>query len=78
MNDAFVLNASIGKLIYINRKVSMNININVDNILNNDEIMSNAFQQGRIDRTNWNMNKYPNKYQYSQGTKVFVNVGIRF
>ena len=78
MNDAFVLNASIGKLIYINRKVSMNINVNVDNILNNDEIMSNAFQQGRIDRTNWNMNKYPNKYQYSQGTKVFVNVGIRF
>ena len=40
--------------------------------------MNNAFQQGRIDRTNWNMNKYPNKYQYSQGTKVFVNVGIRF
>ncbi len=78
MNDAFVLNASIGKLIYINRKVSMNINVNVDNILNNDEIMSNAFQQGRIDRTNWNMSKYPNKYQYSQGTKVFVNVGIRF
>lgn len=78
MNDAFVLNASIGKLIYINRKVSMNINVNVDNILNNTKIMNNAFQQGRIDRTNWNMNKYPNKYQYSQGTKVFVNVGIRF
>lgn len=78
MNDAFVMNVSIGKLIYINRKVSMNINVNVDNVLNNTKIMNNAYQQGRIDRTNWNLSKYPNKYSYSQGTKVFVNVGIRF
>ncbi|MDE6080671.1 MAG: hypothetical protein K2F70_00200, partial [Muribaculaceae bacterium] len=78
MNDAFVMNVSVGKLIYINRKVSMNINVNVDNVLNNTKIMNNAYQQGRIDRTNWNMSKYPNKYSYSQGTKVFVNVGIRF
>lgn len=78
MNDAFVLNASIGKLIYINRKVSMNVNVSVDNILNNEKIMTNAYQQGRMDRTTWNPDKYPCKYQYSQGTKVFVNVGIRF
>lgn len=78
MNNAFVLNFSIGKLIYINRKVSLNINLNVDNITNNRNIMQNAYQQGRIDRTDWNMNKYPNKYTYAQGTKVFLNVGVRF
>lgn len=78
MNNAFVLNLSIGKLIYINRKVSMNINLNVDNITNNRNIMQNAYQQGRIDTTDWNLNKYANRYSYAQGTKVFLNVGVRF
>ncbi len=78
MNNAFSLNASIGKLIYINRKVSLNINLNVTNITNNRNIQQNAWQQGRIDRKDWNMDKYPNKYSYSQGTKVFLNVGVRF
>ncbi len=78
MNNAFSLNLSIGKLIYINRKVSMNINLNVDNITNNRNIMQNAYQQGRIDRTDWNLDKYPNRYTYAQGTKVFLNVGVRF
>ena len=78
MNNAFSLNLSIGKLIYINRKVSMNINLNVDNITNNRNIMQNAYQQGRIDRTNWNLEKYANRYSYAQGTKAFLNIGIRF
>ncbi len=78
MNNAFTLNVSIGKVIYINRKVSMNINLNVDNITNNRNIMQNAYQQGRIDNKNWNPEKYPNKYTYAQGTKVFLNVGVRF
>lgn len=78
MNNAFTLNVSIGKVIYINRKVSMNINVSVDNITNNRNIMQNAYQQGRIDNKNWDMNKYPNRYSYAQGTKAFVNVGVRF
>ncbi len=78
MNNAFSLNFSIGKLIYINRKVSLNVNLNVDNITNNKNIMQNAWQQGRLDTQDWNLNKYPNKYSYAQGTKVFLNVGVRF
>lgn len=78
MKDAFVLNASIGKVVYINRKITMNFNLSVDNILNNKKIMNNAYQQGRIDTKDWNPTKYANKYSYSQGTKVFLNVGIRF
>lgn len=78
MNNAFSLNVSIGKVIYINRKVSLNINLNVDNVTNNRNIMQNAYQQGRIDRNDWNMDKYPNRYSYAQGTKVFLNLGVRF
>ena len=78
LNDAFVLNASVGKIIYINRKVSLNINVNVDNITNNRKIQTYAYQQGRFDYTNYNASKYPNRYFYAQGIKVFVNVGVRF
>lgn len=78
LNDAFLLNASIGKVVYINRKVSMNFNLNVDNILNNRKVMTYGYQQGRFDYTNYDSNKYPNKYSYAQGIKVYFNVGIRF
>ena len=78
LNDAFVLNASVGKIIYINRKVSLNINVNVDNITNNRKIQTYAYQQGRFDYTNYNASKYSNRYFYAQGIKVFVNVGVRF
>ena len=78
LKDAFVLNASIGKLVYINRKVSMNFNLNVENILNNKNIQTYAYQQGRFDYTNYDSTKYPNRYFYAQGIKVYLNVGIRF
>ncbi|MCM1519489.1 MAG: TonB-dependent receptor [Lachnoclostridium sp.] len=78
LNDAFVLNASIGKVIYINRKVSLNLNLNVDNILNNRKIQTYGYQQGRFDYTNYDATKYPNRYFYAQGIKVYFNVGVRF
>lgn len=78
LNDAFVLNASIGKVIYINRQVSLNLNLNVDNILNKKNIQTYGYQQGRFDYTNYDSAKYPNKYFYAQGIKVFFNVGLRF
>jgi len=78
LRDAFVVNASIGKLVYINRKVSMNFNLNVDNLLNNKKIQTYAYQQGRFDYTNYDSTKYPNRYFYAQGIKVYLNVGIRF
>ncbi len=78
MRDAFVLNASVGKVININRKVSLNINVSVNNVLNNRKIQTYGYQQHRLDSRNYDINKYPNKYQYAQGIKAFVNVGVRF
>ncbi|MCH5245389.1 MAG: TonB-dependent receptor [Muribaculaceae bacterium] len=78
LNDAFVLNISIGKIIYVNRKVSLNLNLNIDNVLNNRNIMTYGYQQGRFDYTNYDSMKYPNKYTYGQGIKIFFNVGVRF
>ena len=78
LKNAFSLNVSVGKLIYINRKVSLNLNLNVNNVLNNRDIVTNAYQQGRLDTKKYIRDKYPNKYQYAQGVKVFFNVGVRF
>lgn len=78
LKDAFSLNVSVGKLIYINRKVSLNINLNINNILNNRDIVTYAYQQGRLDTNNYIRDKYPNRYTYAQGIKVFLNAGVRF
>lgn len=78
LKNAFSLNASVGKLLYINRKVSMNFNLSVNNILNNKDVVTYAYQQGRLDTKNYDRDAYPNKYTYAQGIKVFFNVGVRF
>lgn len=78
LNDAFVLNASVGKVVYINRKVSLNVNVSVNNVLNNRKIQTYGYQQHRLDSQNYDISKYPNKYSYAQGIKAFVNVGVKF
>ncbi len=78
LKNAFSLNLSIGKVIYINRSVTMNINLNVNNVLNNKDVCTYAYQQGRIDTKDYNRDKYPNKYSYAQGVRAFLNLGIRF
>lgn len=78
LKNAFTLNVSIGKLIYINRKVSLNLNLNINNILNNRNVVTYAYQQGRVDTKNYDRGAYPNRYSYAQGVRVFFNAGIRF
>ena len=73
-----MLNASVGKLIYINRSLSLNLNLSVSNILNNKDLVINAFQQSRVDTKRYNINSFPTKLQYAQGIKVYFNVGVRF
>lgn len=78
LNSAFVLGASVGHVIYLNRRASLNLNLNVDNILNNKKIMTSGYQQGRFDYKNYTTGKFPNKIYYAQGIKIYLNVGVRF
>ncbi|MDE6134478.1 MAG: hypothetical protein K2F79_02765, partial [Muribaculaceae bacterium] len=78
LKNAFTLNASIGKLIYVNRKVSLNINLNLNNILNNRDVVTYAYQQGRLDTKAYNPDAYPNRYSYAQGFRMYLNIGVRF
>lgn len=77
MNNAFVLNASIGKVLYTSFG-SINFNLGITNMLNNRNIMVFGQQQNRFDYDTFNVNKWPNRIRYAQGIKINFNVGIRF
>ena len=80
LNEALVINASIGHVIYINRSASFNINLNLNNILDNKNIQTGGYQQGRTDTKDYTntSTKFPNKYYYGQGFKMFLNLGLKF
>ncbi len=77
LKNAFVMNFSVGKVIYTHFG-SLNFNVSVNNFLNNRNIQTGGYQEGKFDYTNYDVNKFPNKIYYAQGIRVFVNVGIRF
>lgn len=77
LNNAWVVNASVGKVIYTGFG-SVNFNLSVNNLLNNRNIQTGGWQEGKFDYTNFNVNKFPNKIYYAQGIRVYFNVGIRF
>ncbi|MDE6853951.1 MAG: carboxypeptidase-like regulatory domain-containing protein [Muribaculaceae bacterium] len=81
IRNAYSLNASIGKLIYINRKVSLNINLNLNNITNNRNVVTYAYQQGRMRTSGTNAydrNAFPTRFSYAQGFRAYLNIGVRF
>ena len=42
------------------------------------DIQTGGYQQSRFDYKNYSADKYPNRYYYAQGIRIFANVGIRF
>ncbi len=82
--NGFIVNASVGKLIYLkNRSQSININLSLNNVLNNTKMATGGFQQGRLPLSDGaidkrNLDKFPNKYYYAQGFNFFVNLGYKF
>ena len=77
LKNAWSLNLSIGKVVYL-RNVSLNFNLNVNNVLNNRNVVTYAYQQGRLDTKEYERGTYPNRYSYAQGIRVMFNAGIRF
>lgn len=77
LNEALVVNMSIGKTINLKRAV-LNLNLNINNLLNNTSIQTGGYQQGRFDYKNYTTAKFPNKYYYAQGIRINFTVGVRF
>ena len=83
LQGGFLLDLSIGKLIYFKNRSALSINLSVNNILNT-ALITGGYQQGRIpwdyknEKITTNYGKYPNKYYYAYGTNFFLNIGYRF
>jgi len=74
--DVYTLDLSIGKILYLKNRKSMNFNASVNNLLNKKDIRTGGYEQGRMDITA--PNKFLSKYYYMQGINCFVNVNYKF
>jgi hypothetical protein len=83
LQGGFLLDASLGKLIYLPQRRSLNVNLSMSNILNNQKMITGGFQQARLPLVDGavdagNLNRFPNKYYYAWGFNMFLNIGYRF
>ena len=79
---AFVLNANVSKLWYIQRKYQLGFSLEVKNILNNTDIRTGGYEQTRL-RSNYDYGtlryeRFPSKYFYLYGINYYLNVYFRF
>ena len=49
----------------------------VTNLLNNKNLVTTAWEQYRFDYTNYNVNKYANKYYYAFGTTFYLGINFQ-
>lgn len=76
----FILNASIGKSWYIDRKYNIGFSLEIKNILNNKWLKTGGYEQSRlIDSENdERYYRFDSKYFYMQGINYMLNIYFRF
>lgn len=53
-------------------------NVGVQNLLNNQDLITTAYEQLRFDVTTHDINKFPAKYAYAYGATYFASIALRF
>ncbi len=89
--NRFIIDASVGKLIYLPNRQSLSINLSVTNLTNNTHFKTGGYQQARLPRAvrqgqldyhnssiTANAWKYPSKYYYAWGINFFLTVTYKF
>lgn len=89
--NRFMIDASIGKLIYLPKRQSLSINLSVSNLTNNTGMKTGGYQQARLPRQNIqktqkpeasaitaNAWKFPSKYYYAWGVNFYLSVTYKF
>lgn len=62
----------------LKKRTFLLFNVGVNNILNNENIVSGGFEQLRFDFAEKNTDKFPARRFYAYGLNFFASVGIRF
>ncbi|MBO4690127.1 MAG: carboxypeptidase regulatory-like domain-containing protein [Paludibacteraceae bacterium] len=89
--NRFLIDASVGKLLYLPNRQSLSINLSVTNLTNNTHFKTGGYQQARLPRSvrqgekdyqnsviTANAWKYPSKYYYAWGINFFLSVTYKF
>ncbi len=90
--NRFLVDVSVGKLIYLKNRQSISINLTVNNLLNNTDFKTGGYQQARLPRQTrqretdetktsligTNVWKFPSKYYYAWGTNFYLNIQYKF
>ena len=89
--NRFLIDASVGKLLYLPNRQSLSINLSVTNLTNNTHFKTGGYQQARLPRSvrqgekdyqnsviTANAWKYPSKYYYAWGINFFLTVTYKF
>lgn len=76
LNDVVTFDLSVGKILYLRNRNAMSFNFSVMNLLNDKNIQTGGYEQGRFDTTY--PNRFASRYFYMQGLNVFFNVNYRF
>jgi hypothetical protein len=81
-DDAWVMNASVGKNWSIKRKYTLGLNVEVKNLLNNQNIKTGGYEQVRLlkntDSGYTTYQPFESKYFYMFGTTYYANLYFRF
>ena len=89
--NRFLIDLSVGKLLYLPNRQSLSINLSVSNVTNNTHFKTGGYQQARLPRAvrqgqldyhnsviTANAWKFPSKYYYAWGTNFFLSVTYKF
>jgi len=89
--NRFLIDVSLGKLIYLPNRQSLSLNLSVSNITNNTHFKTGGYQQARLPRATRqgeldyhnsvitaNAWKFPSKYYYAWGANFFFTVTYKF
>ena len=79
-DPAFLLNASVGKSWYINRKYNFGFSLQLNNILNNTNVKTGGYEQTRLidSAGNTRYYRFDPKYFYMYGFNYMLNLYFRF
>lgn len=90
--NRFIVDMSVGKLIYLPNRQSLSINLNVTNLTNNTHFKTGGYQQARLPRASKqgvsdkttnsvitaNAWKFPSKYYYAWGVNFYLTLTYKF
>lgn len=81
LKGGFMLDFSIGKVLYLKNRRSLNFNLSANNLLNS-KLITGGFQQARIpyddNAVTGNVYKFPSKYYYALVANYFATVSYKF